>query len=444
MRLNPKLISLYAFLFLTLTSLVLSDEQISIMGIEPNGGVTTGETRVLVRLLNFKQELITTYPHPSCRFGSADYTVPGTYTKCTPKPRKPGERQPAAIEKTEICIQCEDSPQHPDEIIPFTVSLLGDFTDTLNSIPYRYYKEPKIIYISPRSGPKDGNTKVDVYGEGFLNFDQNLRCGFGSKEVKGIFISENHIQCVSPFSSVVQQRIQFSISLNNQQNTRQDIPYVYYENPTVYSIQPINRGPDTGGSVIRLRGASFNPFKELRELKLENDTFCLFEGLGKRPAKILTSTEIECVTPPSFEKLEVPVEVTLNDQQFTDDNVLFYYYHPPYTYYISPKIGPVSGGTVVRVMGGNLEDTGIVRCKFGDKLGKGRFISKNELECISPAVEKPCVVPLRVATREDEYSSGLNTKFTYYDIPVIYFIEPSCGPDTGFTQIILNVYLMEK
>ena len=435
MRLNRKLISLYLVLLSTFSLQVLCEDEISIMGIEPNGGLTSGETRVLVRLRNFKQDLITTYPHPSCRFGSAKYTVAGTYTKCTPRPRRPGERQPSTLEKTEICIQCEDSPQHQDEIIPFTVSLLGDFTDTLNSIPYRYYNEPKITYITPRSGPKDGNTKVDVYGEGFLNFDQNLRCGFGSKEVKGIFVSENHIQCISPFSSIVQRKIEFSISLNNQQNTKEDIPYVYYENPTIYSIEPINRGPDSGGSVIRLRGANFNPFKELKDLKLENETFCQFESLGKRPAKVLSSTELECVTPASYEKLEVPVEVTLNDQQYTDDDVLFYYYHPPYTYYISPKIGPVSGGTVIRVMGGNLEDTGIVKCKFGDKLGKGRFISKNELECISPPVDKPCVVPLRVATREDEYSSGLNTKFTYYDIPVIYYIEPACGPDTGYTQI---------
>ena len=64
-------------------------------------------------------------------------------------------------------------------------------------------------------------------------------------------------------------------------------------------------------------------------------------------------------------------------------------------------------------MGGNFEDTGVVKCLFGLKLGKGKFISKNELQCISPAVETPCVVPLRVATRDDEYSSGYSiwTKF---------------------------------
>ena len=435
MSIRKKLIPLFLVIFITLSNYSLEEDKILIQGIEPNGGLTSGETRVLVRLKNFNADLIATYPHPSCRFGSSQYTVSGTYAKCTPKPRKPGERQPSTIEKTEICIQCENSPRHADEIVPFTVSLLGDFTDTSNSIPYRFYQEPKIIYISPRSGPKDGNTKIDVYGEGFLNFDQNLRCGFGSKEVKGIFINENHIQCISPFSSIVQRKLPFSISLNNQQNTQDDIPYVYYENPTIYRIEPNNRGPDSGGTRIHLRGANFNPFKELQDLKLENDTFCYFESLGKRPAKIHSSTEIECITPPSYEKLKVPVEITLNNQQYTDDNVPFYYYHPPYTYYISPKIGPVAGGTVVKVMGGNFEDTGVVKCKFGDKLGKGKFISKNEVECISPAVEKPCVVPLRIATREEEYSSGINTQYTYYDTPIIHFIEPTCGPTSGFTQI---------
>ena len=101
MRNNPKLISFCLLLFLSLSAKILAEEQISIMGIEPNGGLTSGETRVLVRLNNFKQDLITTYPHPSCRFGSAKYTVAGTYTKCTPKPRKPGERQPSALEKTD-------------------------------------------------------------------------------------------------------------------------------------------------------------------------------------------------------------------------------------------------------------------------------------------------------------------------------------------------------
>ena len=138
MYFKKKIIPFIITILLTLSNYAFSGDTISIQGIEPNGGLTKGETRVLVRLKNFNAELISTYPHPSCRFGSVQYTVPGTYAKCTPRPRKPGERQPSTIEKTEICIQCENSPKHSDEIVLFTFSLLGDFTYTLNLIPYHY------------------------------------------------------------------------------------------------------------------------------------------------------------------------------------------------------------------------------------------------------------------------------------------------------------------
>ena len=49
---------------------------------------------------------------------------------------------------TETCIQCEIAPPSPGtDIVPLSVSLLGDFTDTLNSLPFRYYKEVILIFI---------------------------------------------------------------------------------------------------------------------------------------------------------------------------------------------------------------------------------------------------------------------------------------------------------
>lgn len=125
---------------------------------------------------------------------------------------------------------CEISPQSTEpDIIPFTVSFLGDFTDSVNSVPFRYYKEPYITWIYPRYGSKDGGTMVEVFGEGFVNFDQNLRCGFGSKEVQGYFINDRYIICYSTSSAIVQKSMPFSISLNNQQNTKEDIKYVYFD-----------------------------------------------------------------------------------------------------------------------------------------------------------------------------------------------------------------------
>lgn len=65
----------------------------------------------------------------------------------------------------------------------------------MNSFPYRYYPEPVIQWIYPRYGPKDGGTFVEVYGSHFLNFDQNLRCAFGSKEVKAYYVNDNYMIC---------------------------------------------------------------------------------------------------------------------------------------------------------------------------------------------------------------------------------------------------------
>ena len=432
------------FLIILILKLVSSQKETKlntdtrIEGIEPNSGPTSGETRVLVRMHNFNEELIPEYPHPNCRFGSVKFTVNATYVRCAPEPRKVGEREPTQEERTEICIQCENSKPHNEDIVPFTVSLLGDFTDTLNSVPFRFYINPSITWIYPRYGPKDGGTLVEVYGENFLNYDQNLRCAFGSREVKAKYISPNKLECISPVSDVIQKKLPFSVSFNNQQNSIEDIPYVYYETPTVFRLEP-NRGPDTGGTQINIRGQNFNPLVEITDMDNHNDTFCVFLFKSgeeiQQQAKVISSTEVECVSPPSYEEREVPVEITLNTREWTKDNTLFYYYHPPYVYTINPKVGPVSGGTNVSIVGSNFEDTGFVQCQFGDKIVEGEYIDKNKLACISPPVEKPATVNLKVAVRPDEFSSGVNTKYRYYATPVIDHIEPLCGPERGLTQI---------
>jgi len=325
------------------------------------------------------------------------------------------------------------SPPHQEDIVPFTVSLLGDFTDCKNSLPYRYYLEPVIDWIYPRYGPKDGGTFVEVYGKHFLNFDQNLRCAFGSREVKAYYVSNNYMICYSPKSAVVQKELPFSISLNNQQNTKQSIDYVYFEFPQVYRLEP-NKGPDTGGTVVHIRGQNMDPTHDL-VMKNFNDTFCRFGNLSLTNAKVISSTEMICESPPSYEERFVPVEITLNNREWTRDGVLFYYYHPPFIYGINPRIGPVSGNTVVHITGSNFENTGFVMCKFGAIFVKGQYINENELRCTSPPVENPGYVNLYVAIRPDEFSSGLNTRYLYYDTPIIDRIEPMCGPESGYTQI---------
>ena len=100
--------------------------------------------------------------------------------------------------------------------IQFSISLRGDFLDTSNSLPYQYYMQPIITDIRPKQGPKDGNTTVEVFGEGFLNFQNYTFCAFGTVAAETEFVNSTYLKCVSPESAVVEKPIQVSVTLNNQ------------------------------------------------------------------------------------------------------------------------------------------------------------------------------------------------------------------------------------
>jgi len=59
--------------------------QVSVDSIEPEGGPTTGNTRVLVRGGPFA-ELELLFPKPKCKFGKHDLVVDATYVLCTTSP----------------------------------------------------------------------------------------------------------------------------------------------------------------------------------------------------------------------------------------------------------------------------------------------------------------------------------------------------------------------
>jgi hypothetical protein len=77
---------------------------------------------------------------------------------------------------------------------------------------------------------------VEVWGENFLNFDENTRCNFGSKSVPARFINSNYMTCFSPFSDVVEKAIPFSVSLNKQQNSRDKVDFWYYNWPQIVEL----------------------------------------------------------------------------------------------------------------------------------------------------------------------------------------------------------------
>jgi len=155
------------------------------------------------------------YPKPKCKFGKRDMVVSATYVSCTESPLDVLAIEGKHKNRQAVCLMCSDSPESDTaEIIPFSVSLTGDFTDSPDSEPFRFYPPTIVSAIYPRYGPKDGATFVQVWGQNFLNFDENTRCNFGSKSTAAHFVSSTYMTCRAPSSDVVGKAIPFSVSLN--------------------------------------------------------------------------------------------------------------------------------------------------------------------------------------------------------------------------------------
>jgi IPT/TIG domain len=133
----------------------------------------------------------------------------------------------------------------------------------------------------------------------------------------------------------------------------------------------------------------------------------MFENLGKIPATVINSTKAVCVAPPSYVLRQSIVEITLNNQQYSDDNNIFNYYRPPYLFDTNPREGPVSGGTKVIAIGSNFRETANITCKFNETEVPGKYLSSSEIECIAPVADHPGFVPLSIALELEMYSPSL-------------------------------------
>lgn len=222
-------------------------------------------------------------------------------------------------------------------MVPFAVSLSGDFTDVASSAQFYYYRPTSIRAIKPTHGPKDGGTTVQVWGLNFVDFGDDTSCSFGTRAVPAKVHDGGYLTCVAPPSDVVQRGMPFSVSLNGQQQSKDPVEYWYYNDPQVTVVDP-DTGPERGGNEIKVRGENFKPFRPSEgDIDISNSTFCYFVAMGAyRKATITNSTRAVCKAPESYYFRETAVEITLNAADRTDDGTMYHYYKPPFLFDAQP------------------------------------------------------------------------------------------------------------
>ncbi|KAJ1432957.1 hypothetical protein B484DRAFT_327005, partial [Ochromonadaceae sp. CCMP2298] len=108
---------------------------------------------------------------------------------------------------------------------------------------------------------------------------------------------------------------------------------------------------------------------------------CLFGGVGV-DARVLSSSAIECLTPPS---VVGSVQVGVSVEGYQSTLVEFTFISPPSLTSLCPNSGSSLGGTNVTIAGAGFASSPDVQCHFGTSATPASVLSDSLLRCVSEA-----------------------------------------------------------
>ncbi|CAN0555402.1 unnamed protein product, partial [Ectocarpus sp. 12 AP-2014] len=226
-----------------------------------------------------------------------------------------------------------------------------------SAVRFHYHPPIEVVSVYPTSVPENGGSRLWVTGSGFTDMSA-LACVFVFSsattpqatqiETSGVYHSDSLVSCRSPEGGGVGPAV-LHVTNNGVEASHSGVPFLVTSTSTVTTLWP-SSGSSNGGTVVRVQGTGF----------LNSTTaFCRFgDGGIVSIDAIFDSTRVVCTSPPKGDTLptQVTVEVTNNGLDWTSSGVVYTYLPPITITGVSPKVGPLSGGTVVRVRGSGFED----------------------------------------------------------------------------------------
>ena len=238
------------------------------------------------------------------------------------------------------------------------------FRDVENT--FEYYQELFIQQITPQYISNSGNSSVILKGMLFDQFrndnnterHQQLYCRYVDvssgnvigKPINMTRISYNEQECVAPKNDLTgDAKIQYSVN-GQQWHDTGDHGLKFYNGPRVTSVNPsfgVTKNPRN--QKMEIQGENFVcPNSDCSKLKVK---FTNFEGREILEDGQMTETgSIVCDIPkyPAPETLDV--DVSFNDQDFTNNGVKFGYLDP-FIEDVEPKLVSTKGTTKLKLMG---------------------------------------------------------------------------------------------
>ncbi|CAM9115079.1 unnamed protein product, partial [Sphacelaria rigidula] len=327
----------------------------------------------------------------------------------------------------------------PNKAIPGVVEVeltQNGLDRSSTSVTFLYHTPVDVVSVYPSSAPESGESALLVSGSGFVETAE-LACAFtlstggviSSIYRKATFYSGSLISCQSPAGSVGTAYLQ--VTNNGADLSNSSTSLTVTSKSTITSLWP-SSGSTYGGTRIRVRGTGF----------LSSSTvFCKFGNDVVSAEVVVDYTTVICMTPPSESEGSVLVQVTNNNVDWTSSGVEFTFRPPISISSVSPKSGPIGGGTLVRVvvMGIHADiDRGTISCRFGQSFVSAAFIDADgTVLCVSPSASSSGASSLELSRNGVEFTSD---GWTFYYVPdmMVESAWPLMGPESGGTMITLD------
>lgn len=284
---------------------------------------------------------------------------------------------------------------------------------------------PVITSIYPLSASATGGTPIIVRGKNFQDVS-DLACLFDSVAVEARFYTHEQIVCVSPRLAPKMYRFQVASSGAQVSNGRHSIRV--YTDAYVQTVSPTH-GPHVGGTAVTVYGMHFSR---------SSLTKCRFGSITTDVVKFVSANEVVCLSPPMKGSASVvPVMVTSNSVTYTPNPVFFTYTVVGTVVSVTPRFGPLSGGTTLVVRAYNLEinDGGKVYCSIAGHKIVGELLGPTLVKCTSPHARLPGKYAVELSVNGQDFTSS-RRQFEYTRDVVIDRVWPELGPSLGANTVV--------
>jgi hypothetical protein len=283
---------------------------------------------------------------------------------------------------------------------------------------YTYLGVPVVSSLTPSTGPIAGGNTVTITG---LSLTGTLSVNFGGVSVAFTQVNDTTLTVTAPAHAAGTVDVLVTTAQGTSTNTAAD-DYTYGDLPVVTSLSPTT-GPIAGGTVVTITGTGFTGATSV--------TF------GGTPAAVtaVTATTIT-VTAPAHTAGTVDVLVTTpsgTSANTAADN--FIYTSGPTVTSISPKAGPVEGGTLVTITGSGF--TGATSVTFGGTSVTPTVVNDTTITATSPA-RAAGTVDVLVVTPLGTSANTAADDFVYGGGPIITSISPTNGPQAGGNTVTIT------